>query len=105
MPEADTKKIIKSALQSFRDGDLSQKSLKFYQTLGYNTERQNLFSEKTYHFFKDSFLRGDTHFSEGKALVSEWKYVDLLFQLSKDEITPQHSLFDTKKGDRTIIET
>lgn len=105
MPEADTKKIIKSALQSFRDGDLSQKSLKLYQTLSYNTERQNPFSEKTYRFFKESFLDGDTRFSEVKALVSEWKYVDLLFQLSKDEITPQHGLFVTKRVDRTIIET
>jgi adenine-specific DNA-methyltransferase len=105
MPEADTKKIIKSALQSFRGGDLSQKSLKLYQTLGYNTERQNPFSEKTYRFFKESFLDGDTRFSEVKALVSEWKYVDLLFQLSKDEITPYHDLFDTKQVDRTIIET
>jgi hypothetical protein len=105
MPEADTKKIIKSALQSFGGGDLSQKSLKLYQTLSYNTERQNPFSEKTYHFFKESFLDGDTRFNEVKALVSEWKYVDLLFQLSKDEITPQHGLFVTKRVDRTIIET
>ena len=105
MPEADTKKIIKSALQSLRDGDLSQKSLKLYQTLSYNTERQNPFSEKTYRCFKESYLEGDTRFSEVKALVSEWKYVDLLFQLSKDEITPQHGLFVTKRVDRTIIET
>jgi hypothetical protein len=105
MPEADTKKIIKSALQSFGGGDLSQKSLKLYQTLGYNTERQNPFSEKTYRCFKESYLDGDTRFSEVKALVPEWKYVDLLFQLSKDEITPQHGLFVTKRVDRTIIET
>jgi len=105
MPEADTKKIIKSALQSLRDGDLSQKSLKLYQTLSYNTERQGTFNEKTYRCFKESYLDGDTRFSEVKALVSEWKYVDLLFQLSKDEITPQHGLFVTKRVDRTIIET
>jgi hypothetical protein len=105
LPEADTKKIIKSALQSFGGGDLSQKSLKLYQTLSYNTERQNPFSEKTYRCFKESYLDGDTRFSEVKALVPEWKYVDLLFQLSKDEITPQHGLFVTKRVDRTIIET
>ena len=105
MPEADTKKIIKSALRSFGGGDLSQKSLKLYQTLSYNTERQGTFNEKTYRCFKESYLDGDTRFSEVKALVSEWKYVDLLFQLSKDEITPYHDLFDTKRVDRTIIET
>jgi adenine-specific DNA-methyltransferase len=105
MTEADTKKIIQAALQDFKDGDLSQKAIKFYQVLGYNTNRQNLFSEKTYRFFRDSFLNGNIHFSEEKALISEWKYVDLLFQLTQNEITPQHGLFDTKQVDRTIIET
>lgn len=105
MTEADTKKLIQSALQSFKDGDLTQKSIGLFQALGYNTDRQNFFSEKTYRFFRESFFNDDTRFSEEKALVPEWKYIDLLFQLSKDEITPQHSLFDTKKVDRTIIET
>ena len=105
MPETDIKQKIQSALQSFKDGSLTEKCLTLFNTLGYKTDRQNPFREKTYRFFKESFLEGNSSFREEKALVLEWRYIDLLFQLSKEEITPQHSLFDTKQVDRTVIET
>jgi hypothetical protein len=82
---------------TFTNGDLSTNALSLFSTLGYNTDRQNPFSEKTYRFFKESFLHGDTRFNQEKAMVSEWNYVDLLFQLSGEEITKQTSLFDVKK--------
>ncbi|MFA4909973.1 MAG: Eco57I restriction-modification methylase domain-containing protein [Desulfobacteria bacterium] len=90
-------KGIQSSVMTFTNGDLSTNALSLFSTLGYNTDRQNPFSEKTYRFFKDSFFHGDPRFNEEKALVLEWKYVDLLFQLSGEEITKQTSLFDVKK--------
>jgi hypothetical protein len=105
MSELEIKQNIQSAVKSFQDGNFTEKSLRLFKTLGYNTKRQSPLDKKTYKGFKDAYLDGNPRFNEDKALVSGWKYVDLLFQLSKDEITTQHGLFDTKQVDRTIIET
>ncbi len=105
MSGIDAKVSIKSALQSFKSGSPTERSLNLLKVLGYNTKRQSSLDKKTYQGFKDAYFGGNTRFSEEKALVSEWKYVDFLFQLSKDEITTQHGLFDIKQVDRTIIET
>ncbi|MBP6738842.1 MAG: Eco57I restriction-modification methylase domain-containing protein, partial [Leptospiraceae bacterium] len=43
-------------------------------------------------------------FDKTKAKSDEWNYVDLLFQLSKEEVLKQTSLFETKKVNNTIIE-
>lgn len=105
MAQADTKLSIKAAIERFQIGNLTDNSLFFFKTLGYNTERQQPFEKKTYAYFKEFYLDSDTRFNEEKALVLQWDYIDLLFQLSRDEISPQLGLFDTKQVDRTIIET
>ena len=99
------KKNIEAALQGFSTGNLTDQSLKLFKTLGYKTDRQNPFDQKSFQCFKDSFLDGNTRFDEKKAFVSEWKYMDLLFQLSKEEMSAQVSLFDTGRVDNTVIES
>jgi len=97
MNEIEEKHRIQAAIQSFTETDLSNASLDLFTVLGYNTERQNPFSEKTFSYFMENFLEGSAGFNEAKALTSEWNYVDLLFQLSDNELTTQTSIFDSKK--------
>ncbi|NLF84253.1 MAG: DUF4391 domain-containing protein, partial [Candidatus Gastranaerophilales bacterium] len=52
-----------------------------------------------------SFLGTDSPFNEEKSCVKEWKSIDLLFQLTADEVSSQRSLFNTRQVDNTIIET
>jgi len=87
----DLKTKIQIALQGFATGNLTDQSLKLFKTLGYKTDRQSPFGQKTFQCFKDSFLDGNTRFDEKKAFALEWKYVDLLFQLSKEEMSVQVS--------------
>jgi len=102
---------IQSAIKSFATDTLTDQAISLFRTLGYNTQRQNPFTHKTFAFFKESFLDGDSRFNEEKALTKEWKSVDLLFQLSKDELSNQKSLFGTGKvkwegeDKETVIET
>jgi len=105
MATFDTKTKISNSIKDFKQGNLANKCLNLFQTLGYDTSRHNPFDETTLRFFRDEFLPGQVKFNEEKALVSEWNYIDLLFQLSKDELTNQISLFDTKQVDQTRIET
>ena len=105
MSATNMKQKIQSALQSFSKDNLTENALNLFKTLGYNTERQSPLNKPTFAAFKASFIDNQSTFNEEKAKVGDWKYVDLLFQLSKEEILKQMSLFDTKQVDRTIIET
>ncbi len=105
MNDKDIKIKIQSSIKAFSEGNVSENSLALFSTLGYIIDRQNPFTEKTYKFFKESFLDSNTRFNEDKAIVKDWKSIDLLFQLSQEEVSSQQSLFDTKRVDNTIIET
>ena len=101
----DLKIEIQNSLKRFLSGNLTENALNLFKTLGYKTDRQSPFSQKTFECFRDSFLDADSRFDEKKAFVSEWKSIDLLFQLSKEDLSSQSSLFDTKQVDQTVIET
>ncbi|MEI6847535.1 MAG: N-6 DNA methylase [Chlorobiaceae bacterium] len=98
------KQTIKQAIEAFENGSLTDNALKLFQELGYNTDRQQPLPEKTFACFKEYYLNSGSSFNEKKALTKEWQQIDLLFQLTKDEITGQNSLFDTSQVDRTIME-
>jgi hypothetical protein len=104
MTAEDIKSEIIGSLNAFSDGNITPNALKLFRTLGYVTDRQSPLREKTFDEFKDTYI-GNKKFDETKAKATEWKYVDLLFQFSKEEVLKQTSLFDTKKVDSTIIET
>lgn len=95
---------IQEALQAFAKGNLTKNSLELFSKLGYVTERRAPLDKPTFEEFQDTYI-SDQRFDEAKARVKEWKYVDLLFQLSKEEVSQQANLFDTKQVDKTIIET
>ncbi|MCG2710845.1 MAG: hypothetical protein L6416_00690, partial [Candidatus Omnitrophica bacterium] len=81
----DLKAGIKDIILLFRQGNLSENALTLFQSLGYATDRQSPFAKKTFKSFKEAYLVGQS-FREEKALVPDWKYADLLFQLSGEEI-------------------
>jgi len=97
MSETEEKQKIHAAIQSFNKSGLSKASSDLFTELGYNTDRQQPLSSPTYKEFKDTYIEGNNGFNEAKALVKEWKYVDLLFQLSDIELSNQTNMFDSKK--------
>jgi adenine-specific DNA-methyltransferase len=105
MTAEQTKTDLKLSLQAFASGNFTLNALSLFQALGYITERQAPLHKKTKEEFRDTFISADKRFEETKARFTEWQYVDLLFQLSKEEVLKQTSLFDTKKVDSTVIET
>lgn len=105
MTAEQTKTDLKLSLQAFASGNFTSNALSLFQALGYVTERQAPLHKKTKEEFRDTFISAEKRFDETKARFTEWKYVDLLFQLSKEEVLKQTSLFDTKKVDSTVIET
>jgi len=101
----ELKRSIQNSIITFSQEPVYHAAVNLFNTLGYNTERKNPFPEKTYEFFKESFLGDDSLFSEEKAIIKDWESIDLLFQLTADEVSYQSSLFNTKQVNNTIIET
>lgn len=87
---------IQKSLDTFSGGDLMENALNLFQTLGYESERQLPFDDKSFADF-ESYIKDDLKFSEKNALASEWRYVDLLFQLTESELKQQNLLFDADK--------
>ena len=104
MTAEQIKSNIKESLLAFAKGNLTEKSIELFENLGYVTERRAPLHKPSFAEFKDTYF-GDKKFDEAKAKTKDWKYVDLLFQLSKEEVQKQASLFDIKQVDRTVIET
>ncbi len=105
MTDKELKLAIQKTIIDFSKTPVYNAAIRLFNTLGYNTERQDPFRDKSFECFKESYLGEHSLFSEEKAIVKDWKSIDLLFQLTANEISSQNSLFDTKKVDNTIIET
>jgi hypothetical protein len=104
MASADLKHSIKSALADFQARNLSQNAIALFDALGYNVTRQQPFEQKTYAYFNEYYV-GSKNFNTETAKVTKWQSIDLLFQLSKDEVSDQHTLFNTHQVEQTIIES
>ncbi|MCI0470888.1 MAG: hypothetical protein L0Y73_04460, partial [Candidatus Aminicenantes bacterium] len=105
MPADELKRKIEIAVNSFQSGNLRQNAVDLFKVLGYNTSRQSSLEQKDFAGFKSFFLEGSTRFNEDKALAKEWKYVDLLFQLSKEEVGERQITFSSGRVDNRIIES
>ena len=69
---------IQKSLDTFSGGDLTENALNLFQTLGYESERQLPFDDKSFADF-ENYITDESNFNEKNALASEWQYVDLLF--------------------------
>lgn len=80
-----SKEKIQDALKGFASGNLRDNARRLFETLGYRSERRIDLSPNTVETFLKEFVQ-DKELKE-TALVSHWRSVDFLFQLTSDEIT------------------
>ncbi len=80
------KNDIKNALKHFNSGNLADNARHLLDTLGYRSERTISLEPNTAGGFIENFDPSKT-MNEGRALIDEWESVDILFQLTGDEIT------------------
>jgi hypothetical protein len=84
---------IREAIKAFETGNLKENTLRLFNSLGYNTSRQAPLDKQTFAEFKSNYISPEKKFDEKKAFTAKWKYVDILFQLSAEEMQQQESLF------------
>ena len=80
------KNDIKNALKHFTDGNLAHNARHLLNTLGYRSNRTMPLDPNTAAEFIDNFDPSNTMNAE-RALLDEWESIDLLFQLTGDEIS------------------
>ena len=93
----DEKINIQEAIKSFANDDITNAGISLFSVLGYDTSLQAPLEKKTYMEFKENYIDSSPsadRFSEEKALVSDWKSIDILFQLTNDSFNGTKSLFE-----------
>lgn len=93
----DEKLNILEAVKAFAKDDISKAGINLFSTLGYDTSLQAPLDDKTYQEFKETYIDGAPNaerFNEEKALVVNWKSIDILFQLTNESFNGTKSLFE-----------
>ncbi len=106
MNEEQLKQSIAQSLRDFLTGNLADCAQSLFETLGYRTDKAMRLDAPTVEEFCRQFTQGRS-FNRETARLSDWHFVDLVFQLTKDELTAQGQLtFDSShRVDNTIIES
>ncbi len=103
------KAAIKEALNRFTAGGLVENSRNLLNTLGYRSERTLALESNTADAFIDAY-DSQEKLSRDRALTAEWTSIDLLFQLTGEDLTPTDTTrwsFNPSQTqvDNTIIES
>ncbi|MFA7234922.1 MAG: transposase, partial [Terrimicrobiaceae bacterium] len=92
MATSDLRSTIPEALSQFQTGPLKDAARRLLAELGYKSDKFLAGAGSKPQDFLDDFVSGHA-FDQTKALVSEWKSADLLFQLTDQELSRETSLF------------
>jgi hypothetical protein len=80
-----SKEQIQKSLKVFASGNLRKNARRLFDTLGYHSEKRIDLSPNTAETFLETF-DPEKKLSAKTALLNHWRSVDLLFQLTSDEI-------------------
>jgi len=101
----DLKTRIQDVLKAFPDGPLIKTAGNLLNILGYRSDKTFSLRPNDYKGFADYFLQRSNAFDAVRARTAEWQSVDILFQLTEDELKTQHTLFEIREVDNRIIES
>ncbi len=108
MSELELKQDIARSLNNCLTGNLADGAQSLFRTLGYQTDKSIRLETPTAQAFVSQFTQ-EKSFNAKAAHLSDWRFVDLLFQLTKDEITGSGQIRlnfgDSPSIDNTIIES
>lgn len=108
----EVKQNIADSFSELLRGKLFDKGINLFNALGYNTSLQQPTLTSSLKEFKESFS-GNKKLNDAAALTDDWKFVDLLFQLTVEEFKFDKTLFSKEvvtqlpsgKEDKTVMES
>jgi adenine-specific DNA-methyltransferase len=107
MTTLDLKTQIEHSIKAFSQGNFRENGIRLLKSLGYSSDRQVTIEPNTYAGFVEIHppLAG---INKQKAIVDNWLSVDILFQLTGDDLrqmTQGRLIFDKNRIDNQIIES
>ena len=93
---------MKPALANFQTLPLKDAARELLERLGYKSKRFLIESGSKPQVFLDNFA-SDHAFDQNKALVSEWKSADLLFQFTEQELRREPILFPENSVNASLL--
>ncbi|MDP8209873.1 MAG: DUF4391 domain-containing protein [Candidatus Stygibacter australis] len=99
------KQKIENAIQSFNPSEFYKSSINFFDALGYNSDKRSKLARPDFDNFIRHFNLDEKNINKEKALVSHWKEIQFLFQMTNDEIgnSEQLSMFHSSEVDISKI--
>lgn len=108
MSDLQIKETIQRRLADFGHGKLAENALALFDALGYRSDKRIELTPNTAATFREAFDAAG-RLNPANALLAEWRSVDMLFQLTGDEVTDRgqaRRLFDADaRVDNTIIQS
>lgn len=107
MTTLDLKTQIERSIMAFSQGNFRENGIRLLKSLGYASNRQVTIEPNTFAGFVD-IHPPLAKMNKQKALVDDWLSVDILFQLTGDDLkqmTQGHLIFDKSRIDNQIIES
>lgn len=105
MNDTDIKINIEQSIAGFAKNNLFDAAKTLLNSLGYKSDKTLRLSPNNFSGLAQVFDITRSNFKQDKALVSDWKSVEIIFQLGDDDLSSQNALFDTKSVDNKIIES
>lgn len=94
---SDIRQQIEQAIKQFTTGTARDCTRKLLNVLGYQSDKTVEIAPNTWQGFNDNFISSGSPFSTDSAMVSEWKNIDIIFQLTDEELSKTRSLFQTNQ--------
>ena len=99
------KEKIEQALHQFTNGNLADNAKHLFDVLGYESQRTMRLEPNTSDGFLSAFnLQDNQGFNPERALIAKWESIDVLFQLTEEEIGNNPNL-EIDFGDGGIDDT
>lgn len=107
MTPLELKTQIERSIMAFSQGNLRENGIRLFKSLGYSSDRQVILEPNTFAGFVEVHPPL-SKINRENALVEKWLSVDILFQLTGDDLkqmTQGHLIFDKSRIDNQIIES
>lgn len=101
--DTDKRQQIEIALKKFSNSDLRTASVGLLNTLGYQSEKTIDIDGSPKVFLNQFDSNSEQPFRKDKALFDDWKEIHLLFQITDEELSEQHSIFSGKQINQGLM--
>jgi adenine-specific DNA-methyltransferase len=91
---------VQEAIQAFDGGNLRHGATQLLKALGYSSDKTLELSPNSFAGFFAEFGQYADHFNRSNAKADDWQSADILFQITDEDLSGSHTLFDSKALER-----